>query len=140
MLAPRAIRFATVVLLALALTVPGLAEALASRLPRASACLCADHACCTFAAGAACPTSRGGRGCAAPRAPTGPGLRAGCGCHHDAPDGTLAPREPALLPHLTGRLDPAGAPASMRLAAPPPTRSLARAPEPPPPRTSLPSD
>lgn len=137
--ASRPIRLATVALLALALLVPGLVEALASGLPRASACLCPDHACCTFAAGAACPTSRAGRACAGSRSAPGPGLRAGCGCHHDAPAGTLALREPALLPDLAGRLDPPADPASLRRAAPPPTRSLARAPEPPPPRPSLPS-
>jgi len=139
MLLPRAIRLASAALLAAALIVPGVVEALARQRSRPSACLCPDHACCTFEPGAACLTSRAGRGCAGPRGATGPGLRAGCGCQHDAPAGIFAPREPALLPGPISRLDPPRDPAP---APPGPlvsVRSLARAPEPPPPRPSLPS-
>lgn len=140
------LRASCAALLAAALVLPALVEAL-DRGPTSSAeCRCSNHACCTVKrnpsgpaspASPACPLARAGLDCARSRPAQTPGLRAGCGCHQGGEHAVLAlPKAALFSPHLAG-LAPLPETTPRLSAIQTPLSSLPFAPEPPPPRSAL---
>ena len=137
------LRASCAALLAAALVLPALVEAL-DRGPSGSAeCRCSNHACCTAKRGAAspagpaCPLLRAGLACAPSRPAKTPELRAGCGCHQRGEHAALtAPKAALLSARLAGLAPPPQTAA--RLSVPQTSPSILRfTPDPPPPRSAL---
>ena len=133
----RAVRVGLLALLVGALVLPVLVAAAVRPSAAGSACRCSNHACCTNAQRAACPLARAGKRCERTDEASGPGMRAGCGCHQGGETGMLAHQKPGVCPAQLGQLESARESSHRYFVQPERPASPAATPEPPPPRLTL---